>query len=112
MEEKLLKEMITLLNDIREKLSVSLPFAVRGPVGDPGPDISRFSHPQRIIDFIPQHRIIDPAPEFFFKKEALAAIKVKELDLMIIHVNEYLDLIRFERDLLAKEFGIKDKIPR
>lgn len=111
MEEKLLKEMITLLHDIREKLTVSQQLTVRGPVGDPGPDIFRHSHPQRIID-LPPHRIIDPAPEFYFKKEALAAIKVKELDLMINQVKEYLDLVKFERDLLAKEFGIKDKIPR
>lgn len=111
MEEKLMKEMNSLLQDIREKLTVLQPFAVRGPVGDPGPDFSRFIHPQRVIDF-PPHRIIDPAPEFFFKKEALAAIKVKELELMISQVNEYLDLIKFERDLLAKEFNIKDKVPR
>lgn len=106
MEEKLLKEMISLLNDIRDKLTISSGISVRGPVADPGPDIYRNWFHHRKIHF-PIGDVGDPAPEFFLKKEDLAKIKVKELDMAITQINEFLELTKLERSLLAKEYNIK-----
>lgn len=106
MEEKLLKEMISLLNDIREKLTLGQGLTVRGPVADPGPDFYRHWLHHRKIPF-PIGDFGDPAPEFFLRKEDLAKIKVKELDIAITQITEFLDLTRMERDMLAKEYNIR-----
>lgn len=106
MEEKLLKEMISLLHDIREKLTVVQGHGVRGPVGDPGPDISHYGHLYRRLP-LPIGYNVDPSPEFYFGKEELAKIKVRELDMVINQIVEQTELLKLQRDMMKQEYKIK-----
>ena len=106
MEEKLLKEMISLLHDIREKLTVAQGAGVRGPIADPGPDF--FHHGPVYRRFpLPIGYNVDPSPEFYFSKEELAKIKVRELDIMINQIVEQVDLLKMQRDMMKQEYKIK-----
>ena len=106
MEEKLLKEMVSLLNDIREKLTIQPGISVRGPIGDPGPDFHQAGHIFKRFPW-PIGYNVDPSPEFYFSKDELAKIKVKELDILVNQVTEQLELLKMQRDLMKKEFKIK-----
>jgi hypothetical protein len=105
MEEKLLKEMVTLLNDIRDRLTIQPGINVRGPVADPGPDFYHYGHIHRRFP-MPIGYNVDPSPEFYFSKDELAKIKVKELDLVVNQITEQLELLKMQRDLMKKEFKI------
>ncbi len=110
MEEKLLKEMITLLKDIKESVAVSQMATVRGPVADPGPDPWPGTYPNwpfpRRFPF-PPLPTGDPAIGHLIPKEELVKIKVKELDMTINQITHQIDLIKMQRDLLVKEYKLK-----
>ena len=106
MEEKLLKEMISLLNGINEKLTIKPGISLRGPIGDPGPEI--IHHGQYFKRFPwPIGYPVDPSPEFYFSKDELIKIKVREMDMVITQVTEQLDLLKMQRDLMEKEIPKK-----
>jgi hypothetical protein len=108
MEEKLLKEMITLLQDIKESVSVAQINAVRGPIADPGPDM--FHGPcwpfPKPWPFPPLPVGGDPATSHLLPKEDMIKIKVKELDMIITQVSQQLDLLKVQKDLLVKEYKL------
>jgi hypothetical protein len=106
MEEKLLKEMISLLHDIREKLTITPGAGVRGPIADPGPDFFHHGHMYRHLP-LPIGYNVDPSPEFYFGKEELAKIKVRELDIMINQIVEQVELLKMQRDMMKQEYKIK-----
>ena len=111
MEEKLLKEMIALLKDIKESVAVSQMATVRGPVADPGPDpwpgsYHNWPFPRR-FPFPPLPIGGDPAIGPLIPKEELVKIRIKELDMTISQITHQIDLIRMQRDLLAREYKIK-----
>ena len=106
MEEKLLKEMLAQLKNISERLTVQPGVNVRGPVGDPGPDIQHHGHAFRRFP-MPVGYNVDPSPEFYLSKDLLAQVKVKEIDITITQVTEQLELLKLQRDLMKKEYNIR-----
>lgn len=109
MEEKLLKEMMVVLNELKEKLNVNQGFTVRGPVGDPGPDFPHYPHHFQFPKKFPWPigYNVDPSPEYFLGKDKLAVVKIKELDIIISNLNAQIDLLKTQRDLMKQEYNIK-----
>lgn len=113
MENKNEEKMINLLQEIKERLTANSWPSFRGPGGDPGPEWD----PYRPFPFPrpypypgpPFHfpRPIDPSPEFFLRKEQIAILKVKEIDILINQYKSGLDILETQRNLLAKEYKIK-----
>lgn len=138
MEEKInvasMKEIASILRDIREKLSVPSWGSIRGPVADPAPSWGALRGP--IADPAPQWGslrgpvadpappwgymrpeiasslatfkgpVADPIPFWISDKAKLAKLKVLQLDAQIAELEKQIEFLKLERDLLAEEYKI------
>jgi hypothetical protein len=107
MEEKLLKEMVMLLKEIKESVSISQMTTNRGPV-DPAPDFD----PGTYLPFtkqwpFPPLPVGDPITRHLLPKEELIKIRVKELEMMISQISQQMELLNVQKDLLVKEYKIR-----
>ncbi|UCE73242.1 MAG: hypothetical protein JSV56_09420 [Methanomassiliicoccales archaeon] len=137
MEEKTLKEMVSILRDIREKIDVGSVGALRGPVADPAPDWRHVVYPPPVginwvrgpvADPAPEwgklHRgpmqdlacewpghlrgpIADPAPWHILDKVRVAKLKISKLDMAITELENQIEFLKLEKDLLKEEYNIK-----
>lgn len=138
MEEKMnvtsLKEIASILKDIREKLtayswgSIRGPTAdpapswgtLRGPIADPAPQWGAFKGP--VADPAPswgymrpeiaaslatlKGPVADPIPFWISDKAKLAKLKVRQLDMQIAEYEKQIEYLKLERELLAEEYKI------
>ena len=106
MEEKILREMLKALSDIKESLSIGSIASIRGPVADPGPELG--IHLPEIL----RHRwirgpVADPSPWHLLDKARLAKLKIRNIETAIDELEKQIDMLKFERDLLKEEYKIK-----
>jgi hypothetical protein len=92
MEEKTMKEMMSLLKEIKDKLSITYPvFPQTGHIPPP--------------HFPP--RPIDPSPEILLNKPILAQLKIHKINGAIAELQKQIDFLKFEQNLLKEEYKIK-----
>lgn len=51
--------------------------------------------------------IADPAISLLLKREQLAQIKYRQLEMEIQQVQQYIEVLKVQKEMLAKEFNIK-----
>lgn len=111
MEERLRDEIMSILKDIREKVSAQPFTRLRGPCADPSPIINehRFGilrdRPWLLRG--PVGPVADPSPEYLLDKARLAQLKIHNLDMHIKELNKQIEFCKMERDLLKEEYKIK-----
>ena len=110
MEDKILKNIVSVLEDIKAKLDIGSISGVglRGPVADPSPGWIRGP----VADPIPpwtgfRGPVADPAPWYLLDKSKLAQLKIRHIDTAIVELEKQIDFLKLERDLLRKEYKIK-----
>lgn len=108
MEERLRDEIMSILKDIREKVSAQPFTRLRGPVADPGPIINehRFGT-LRDRPWLIRGPCADPSPEYLLDKARLAQLKIHKLDMHVKELEKQMEFCKMERDLLKKEYKIK-----
>jgi hypothetical protein len=109
MEDKILKDIASTLEAIKAKLdigSVNIG-TLRGPISDPGPDWTRSHTVNPILWAGFRGPIADPGPIFLLEKPKLAQLKIRHIDMAITELERQIDLLKFERDLLKKEYNLK-----
>jgi hypothetical protein len=109
MEEKLLKEMIGLLKEIKESVAVSQMTTSRGPIADPGPDIYHGHHwpCHTPCPFPPLPVGGDPAISHLLPREELIKVRIKELEMVISQISQQVELLKVQKELLMKEYKIR-----
>jgi len=106
MDEKILAELTVVLKDLREKLGTSSFSLIRGPVGDPGPEMGWHTPSlTRLGNF--RGPISDPAPWHLLDKSRIAKLKIRQLDMAIKELNQQIDLLKLEQSLLKEEYKTK-----
>ena len=106
MEEAILKEMASTLQDIKERISIGSFGGIRGPVADPGPEFD----PQRWVGPLRgplRGPVADPAPWYLLDKAKLAKLKIRSLEAGIAEFESQIGSLKLERDLLKEEYKIK-----
>ncbi|CAG1003795.1 MAG: hypothetical protein OIN86_11985 [Candidatus Methanoperedens sp.] len=103
-----LKEMVSILKEIRDKLSAapSGGGTMRGPVADPAPGWNRMGI---VADPAPPWGktgiIADPAPEYgILGKEKLAKLKIRRLDMAISELESQIELLKLQKEMLEEEY--------
>jgi hypothetical protein len=103
MEEKLLKDILLSLQEIKENLKVTQVAHFPGTVGDPGPEINpHFRNFERFVNF--RGPVADPGPWQILDKDKLARIKVARLERYIDEINKEIEIITLERDLIKQQY--------
>jgi transcription initiation factor IIF auxiliary subunit len=51
--------------------------------------------------------VADPAISMLLRKEHLAVLKVRQLEMQIQQVEQHIEMLKMQRDLLAEEYDIK-----
>lgn len=128
-----LKEMVTILKDIREKLSIASlgsfrgpvadpapplrgplvdpapPWGLRGPVADPAPSWGnlRGQIQETASSYINMRGpVADPIPFWILDKSKLARLKIRQLDMEIADREKQIEFLKLERDMLAEEYKV------
>jgi len=51
--------------------------------------------------------IADPAISLLLRRDLLAQIKYRQLEMEILQVKQYIEVLEVQREMLAKEFNIR-----
>jgi|Deesub1362B_J571_1020462.scaffolds.fasta_scaffold00113_57 hypothetical protein len=110
MDEKILKEIIRALDEIKAKLDIprapmgDLVSHFRGPIADPAPPWLEHFRTHEVPSWVRVQWAADPAVGMLLDRRRLAQLKIHQIENMIEEMERQIGLLKLVKDLLEEEY--------